>query len=178
MQAPETIIVEKNQVSCDGKAGVSGHPLVYLTLHADGQISLFEYCLACLLHRQLTESLDPTANWQTYIGREYGFEFKYPVLQSPPAGQERSPRSAQYQAGEGLNDGSCQLARGHRNARASAAKPLQPLFAINSYIRAAERRLRAGRLVVSTVVISSSSPGPSCGRDTSPVRPTASAYFK
>jgi Zn-dependent protease with chaperone function len=30
---------------------------------ADGQISLFEYCLACLLHRQLSESLDPSANW-------------------------------------------------------------------------------------------------------------------
>ncbi|HEY2346049.1 MAG TPA: M48 family metallopeptidase [Xanthomonadaceae bacterium] len=30
---------------------------------ADGQISLFEYCLACLLHRQLAESLDPSANW-------------------------------------------------------------------------------------------------------------------
>ncbi len=28
---------------------------------ADGQISLFEYCLACLLHRQLSESLDPSA---------------------------------------------------------------------------------------------------------------------
>ncbi|MEO7478251.1 MAG: M48 family metallopeptidase [Lysobacteraceae bacterium] len=30
---------------------------------ADGQISLFEYCLACMLHRQLIESLDPSANW-------------------------------------------------------------------------------------------------------------------
>ncbi|HTA63865.1 MAG TPA: M48 family metallopeptidase, partial [Xanthomonadaceae bacterium] len=30
---------------------------------ADGKVSLFEYCLACLLHRQLTESLDPSANW-------------------------------------------------------------------------------------------------------------------
>jgi Zn-dependent protease with chaperone function len=29
---------------------------------ADGQISLFEYCLACLLHRQLSESLNPSAN--------------------------------------------------------------------------------------------------------------------
>ena len=30
---------------------------------ADGQVSLFEYCLGCMLHRQLTESLDPSANW-------------------------------------------------------------------------------------------------------------------
>ena len=28
---------------------------------ADGRLSLFEYCLACLLHRQLSESLDPSA---------------------------------------------------------------------------------------------------------------------
>ncbi|MBS0456728.1 MAG: M48 family metallopeptidase [Proteobacteria bacterium] len=30
---------------------------------ADGQISLFEYCLGCLLHRQLSESLDPSAHF-------------------------------------------------------------------------------------------------------------------
>ncbi len=32
-------------------------------VQADGQVSLFEYCLAVLLHRQLTESLDPSAHW-------------------------------------------------------------------------------------------------------------------
>ncbi len=32
---------------------------------ADGQVSLFEYCLACLLHRQLTDSLDPSAHWSS-----------------------------------------------------------------------------------------------------------------
>jgi len=30
---------------------------------ADDRISLFEYCLACLLHRQLAESLDPSRNF-------------------------------------------------------------------------------------------------------------------
>ncbi len=30
---------------------------------ADGQVSLFEYCLAVLLRRQLTESLDPSKHW-------------------------------------------------------------------------------------------------------------------
>jgi Zn-dependent protease with chaperone function len=39
---------------------------------ADGQIDLFEYCLACLLHRQLTESLDPSANWTS--GRKKPFD--------------------------------------------------------------------------------------------------------
>jgi len=32
-----------------------------------GRRSLFEYCLGCLLHRQLRESLDPSAGWR--IGR-------------------------------------------------------------------------------------------------------------
>jgi Zn-dependent protease with chaperone function len=32
-------------------------------VQADGQVSLFEYCLGCMLHRQLSESLDPSANW-------------------------------------------------------------------------------------------------------------------
>ena len=31
--------------------------------NADGQIDLFEYCLACLLRRQLTDALDPSAHW-------------------------------------------------------------------------------------------------------------------
>ena len=41
---------------------------------ADGQISLFEYCLGCLLHRQLAESLDPSANWS--VGRKKPFDAK------------------------------------------------------------------------------------------------------
>jgi len=43
MQALETIMVEKPEVSCDGKAGVSGHPLIYLTLPESGRIDC-PYC--------------------------------------------------------------------------------------------------------------------------------------
>lgn len=32
-------------------------------VQADGDVSLFEYCLGCLLRTQLTESLDPSAHW-------------------------------------------------------------------------------------------------------------------
>ncbi len=32
-------------------------------VQADGEVSLFEYCLGCLLRKQLTESLDPSAHW-------------------------------------------------------------------------------------------------------------------
>jgi hypothetical protein len=31
---------------------------------ADGEVSLFEYCVGCMLHRQLTQSLDPSASWR------------------------------------------------------------------------------------------------------------------
>jgi len=31
---------------------------------ADGDVSLFEYCVGCMLHRQLTQSLDPSASWR------------------------------------------------------------------------------------------------------------------
>jgi len=30
----------------------------------DGEASLFEYCVGCMLHRQLTQSLDPSASWR------------------------------------------------------------------------------------------------------------------
>ncbi|MEO5595751.1 MAG: M48 family metallopeptidase [Lysobacteraceae bacterium] len=32
-------------------------------VQADGEVSLFEYCMGCLLRKQLTESLDPSAHW-------------------------------------------------------------------------------------------------------------------
>ena len=31
---------------------------------ADSAVSLFEYCVGCILHRQLTKSLDPSASWR------------------------------------------------------------------------------------------------------------------
>ncbi len=37
---------------------------VYALVHADGQVSLFEYCLGRLLHTQVMESLDPSRNGQ------------------------------------------------------------------------------------------------------------------
>lgn len=30
----------------------------------DGEASLFEYCVGCMLHRQLSKSLDPSASWR------------------------------------------------------------------------------------------------------------------
>ncbi len=33
-------------------------------VRADGKLNLFEYCVGCMLHRQLAESLDPTASWK------------------------------------------------------------------------------------------------------------------
>ncbi|KFN43517.1 M48 family metallopeptidase [Arenimonas oryziterrae] len=36
---------------------------VYALVHADGQVSLFEYCLGRLLHTQVLEALDPSRAW-------------------------------------------------------------------------------------------------------------------
>jgi Zn-dependent protease with chaperone function len=36
---------------------------VYALIHADGEVSLFEYCLGRLLQTQVTESLDPARAW-------------------------------------------------------------------------------------------------------------------
>jgi len=36
---------------------------VYALVHADGQVSLFEYCLGRLLHTQVLEALDPARAW-------------------------------------------------------------------------------------------------------------------
>ena len=41
-------------------------------VRADGEVSLFEYCLGCMLHQQLTHSLDPSANWSA--GRKKPFD--------------------------------------------------------------------------------------------------------
>jgi hypothetical protein len=36
---------------------------VYALVHADGEVSLFEYCLGRLLQTQVAESLDPSRAW-------------------------------------------------------------------------------------------------------------------
>ena len=44
MQPPETIEVNADSVGCDGDGGSAlGHPLVYLTFDADGQVDC-PYC--------------------------------------------------------------------------------------------------------------------------------------
>ena len=43
-------------------------------VRADNKISLFEYCLGCMLHRQLAQSLDPSTNWQA--GRKKPFDLQ------------------------------------------------------------------------------------------------------
>ncbi len=43
MNEPETIDVETRDVSCDGGGGALGHPLVYLTIGAQGWVEC-GYC--------------------------------------------------------------------------------------------------------------------------------------
>ena len=40
---PETVVVDRQNVSCDGDGGVLGHPRVYLTLERDGRVEC-PYC--------------------------------------------------------------------------------------------------------------------------------------
>lgn len=40
---PEIIVVETDQVSCDGGGGALGHPRVFMTLSADGRVQC-GYC--------------------------------------------------------------------------------------------------------------------------------------
>ncbi len=42
-QPPETVVVDREDVSCDGGDGALGHPRVYLTLAGDGRIEC-PYC--------------------------------------------------------------------------------------------------------------------------------------
>ncbi len=42
-EAPEVIVVETNQVSCDGGGGALGHPRVYYTIGAEGFVEC-GYC--------------------------------------------------------------------------------------------------------------------------------------
>jgi len=71
---------------------------------ADGQISLFEYCLACLLHRQLTESLDPSANWHAGSTKPFDLKNEIALLLSVIAqnGQD-SAADAQRAYAAGMN---------------------------------------------------------------------------
>ncbi len=73
-------------------------------VQADGEVSLFEYCLGCLLRTQLMESLDPSTHWSA--GRR-----KLPDAQNEIAllfavlaqnGQD-SPADAQHAFAAGIN---------------------------------------------------------------------------
>ncbi len=46
-------------------------------VRADGEVSLFEYCLGCMLHQQLTSSLDPSADWSA--GRKKPFDVQHEI---------------------------------------------------------------------------------------------------
>jgi hypothetical protein len=71
---------------------------------ADGQISLFEYCLGCLLHRQLTESLDPSATWHAGSRKPFDLKSEIALLLSVIAqnGQD-SAAAAQRAYAAGMN---------------------------------------------------------------------------
>lgn len=43
-QAPETKIVEKSKIACDGGEGAMGHPRVWLTIPADTGYVECPYC--------------------------------------------------------------------------------------------------------------------------------------
>jgi len=72
--------------------------------NADGQISLFEYCLACMLHRQLTDSLDPSAKWSAGRKKLLDAQNEIALLLSVIAqnGQD-SEDDAQRAYAEGMN---------------------------------------------------------------------------
>jgi len=40
---PETVLVDRQDVSCDGDGGALGHPRVYLTLEREGRVEC-PYC--------------------------------------------------------------------------------------------------------------------------------------
>jgi len=70
--------------------------------NADGEVSLFEYCLACMLRRQLTDSLDPSANFRAGRRKPYDVRDEIALLLSVIAQHgEDSPDDAQraYDAG-------------------------------------------------------------------------------
>lgn len=43
LEAPETVVVTTQTVACDGDEGPLGHPRVYLTMDASGQVEC-PYC--------------------------------------------------------------------------------------------------------------------------------------
>lgn len=43
MQPVETIIVDEDQVGCDGGGGALGHPLIFLTMGNEGRVDC-SYC--------------------------------------------------------------------------------------------------------------------------------------
>jgi len=71
--------------------------------NADGQVSLFEYCLACMLRRQLTDALDPSANFRAGRRKPYDVRNEIALLLSVIAqnGQD-SADDAQRAYNEGM----------------------------------------------------------------------------
>jgi hypothetical protein len=49
---------------------------------ADGEVSLFEYCLGCMLHQQLTQSLDPSASWSAERKKPFDLQNEIALLLS------------------------------------------------------------------------------------------------
>ncbi len=73
--------------------------------NADGQIDLFEYCLACLLRRQLTDALDPSAHWSAGRRKLPDAKNEIALLLSVVAhyGQD-TPAAAQRAYAAGMNN--------------------------------------------------------------------------
>jgi Zn-dependent protease with chaperone function len=73
-------------------------------VQADGEVSLFEYCLGCLLRTQLTESMDPSKNWTA--GRKKLPDAKNEIgllLSVLAENGEDSPSDAQHAFAAGIN---------------------------------------------------------------------------
>jgi len=73
-------------------------------VQADGEVSLFEYCLGCLLRTQLTESMDPSKNWTAGRKKLPDAQNEIALLLSVLAENgEDSPADAQHAFAAGIN---------------------------------------------------------------------------
>lgn len=54
--APETKVVDKKKIACDGGGGASGHPLVWLTIPDDTGFVECGYCDAKYVYRDFSEA--------------------------------------------------------------------------------------------------------------------------
>jgi hypothetical protein len=67
----------------------------------DGKASLFEYCVGCMLHRQLSKSLDPSASWRAGRKKPLDVLDEIALLLSMIAqnGEDSSAAAHAYEAG-------------------------------------------------------------------------------